>query len=179
MPGTYITLGTDGYGRSDARKALREHFEVDRRYIVVTALNALAEDGALDRKTVAAAIEKYGIDPDRPDPVTLCKAGATMAETIEITVPDLGDFSDVEVIEVLVSAGDTVEREDGLVTVETDKASMDIPAPENGKIDSLTVSVGDTVSTGDVIGKLTVGSQRYRGYHTGHSGTAVGRHHSR
>ncbi|MEL7186101.1 MAG: pyruvate dehydrogenase (acetyl-transferring), homodimeric type [Pseudomonadota bacterium] len=71
VPGTYITLGTDGYGRSDARKALREHFEVDRRYIAVTALNALAEDGALDRKTVAAAIEKYGIDPDRPDPVTL------------------------------------------------------------------------------------------------------------
>ena len=58
-------------GRSDARKALRQHFEVDKRYIVITALNALAEDGALDRKTVAEAIEKYGIDPDRPDPVTL------------------------------------------------------------------------------------------------------------
>lgn len=79
-----------------------------------------------------------------------------MAETIDIAVPDLGDFSDVEVIEILVSAGDSVEREDGLITVETDKASMDIPAPENGKIESLTVSVGDTVSTGDVIGKLTV-----------------------
>lgn len=79
-----------------------------------------------------------------------------MAETIDITVPDLGDFSDVEVIEVLVGAGDDVEREDGLITVETDKASMDIPAPENGKIESLTVSVGDTVSTGDVIGTLTV-----------------------
>ena len=51
--------------------ALREHFEVDRRYIAVTALKALADDGALDRKTVSQAIQKYGIDPDRPDPVTL------------------------------------------------------------------------------------------------------------
>jgi len=71
VPGTFYSLGTDGYGRSDARKALREHFEVDRRFIAVTALTALAEDGALDKKTVSEAIEKYGIDPDRPDPVTL------------------------------------------------------------------------------------------------------------
>ena len=79
-----------------------------------------------------------------------------MAKTIDIVIPDLGDFENVEVIEVLVGAGDTVEREDGLVTVETDKASMDIPSPENGVVDRLTVSVGDTVSTGDVIGQLTM-----------------------
>jgi len=71
MPGRYVTLGTDGFGRSDARKALREHFEVDRRFIAVTALKALADEGALDHQTVAQAIEKYGIDPDRADPVTL------------------------------------------------------------------------------------------------------------
>ena len=71
VPGRFISLGTDGYGRSDARKALRQHFEVDKRYIAVTALKALADDGVLDQKTVAEAIDKYGIDPDRPDPVTL------------------------------------------------------------------------------------------------------------
>ena len=71
VSGTFYSLGTDGYGRSDARKPLREHFEVDRRFIAVTALNALVEDGVLDTKTVAGAIKKYGIDPDRPDPVTL------------------------------------------------------------------------------------------------------------
>jgi pyruvate dehydrogenase E1 component len=71
VPGTFVSLGTDGYGRSDARAALRRHFEVDKRYIAVTALKALADDGVLDQKTVAQAIEKYGIDPDRPDPVTL------------------------------------------------------------------------------------------------------------
>ncbi|MEM9209599.1 MAG: pyruvate dehydrogenase (acetyl-transferring), homodimeric type, partial [Pseudomonadota bacterium] len=71
VPGRFISLGTDGYGRSDGRAALRNHFEVDRRYIVVTTLQALADDGALDSKTVTDAIEKYGIDPNKPDPVTL------------------------------------------------------------------------------------------------------------
>ncbi len=79
-----------------------------------------------------------------------------MTTTIDIVVPDLGDFEDAEVIEVLVSAGDTVEREDGLITVETDKASMDIPSPENGTVSTLTAAVGDTVSTGTVIGTLTM-----------------------
>jgi pyruvate dehydrogenase E1 component len=71
VPGNFYSLGTDGYGRSDARKALREHFEVDRRFIAITALNALVEEGTLDTQTVAEAIKKYGIDPDRPDPVIL------------------------------------------------------------------------------------------------------------
>ena len=71
VPGPFVSLGTDGYGRSDDRKALRQHFEVDKRYIAVSALKALADDDVLDQKTVAQAIEKYGIDPDRPDPVTL------------------------------------------------------------------------------------------------------------
>jgi len=71
VPGRFITLGTDGYGRSDSRDALRQHFEVDERFIAAAALKALADEGALDQKTVTRAIEKYGIDPDRPDPVTL------------------------------------------------------------------------------------------------------------
>ena len=79
-----------------------------------------------------------------------------MSKTIDIVVPDLGDFSDVEIIEVLVEAGASVDREDGLITLETDKASIDVPSPEPGIVDELTVNVGDTVSTGDVIGKLTI-----------------------
>lgn len=79
-----------------------------------------------------------------------------MANTIDIVVPDLGDFDSVEIIEVLVGPGDTVAREDGLITLETDKASFDVPSPENGVIESLTVRVGDSVSTGDVIGRLTM-----------------------
>jgi pyruvate dehydrogenase E2 component (dihydrolipoamide acetyltransferase) len=79
-----------------------------------------------------------------------------VATTIDIIVPDLGDFEDVEVIELLVAAGDSVAREDGLITLETDKAAMDVPSPENGVVEDLTVAIGDTVSTGSVIGKLTV-----------------------
>ena len=79
-----------------------------------------------------------------------------MANSIDIVVPDLGDFSDVEVIEVLVSDGDRVAREDGLITLETDKASMDVPSPDDGVIESLTVSAGDRINSGDVIGKMTV-----------------------
>ena len=79
-----------------------------------------------------------------------------MAATIDIIVPDLGDFDEVEVIELLVSVGDSVAREDGLITVETDKAAMDIPSPENGVVESLSVAIGDMVSSGAVIGKLKV-----------------------
>jgi len=79
-----------------------------------------------------------------------------MAYSIDIVVPDLGDFENVEIIEVLVAPGDTVVREDGLITLETDKASFDVPAPNDGVIQSLSVGVGDSVSTGDVIGKLKV-----------------------
>jgi pyruvate dehydrogenase E2 component (dihydrolipoamide acetyltransferase) len=78
-----------------------------------------------------------------------------VADSIDIVVPDLGDFSDVEIIEVLVSEGDRVEREDGLITLETDKASMDVPSPGDGVIESLSVSVGDRINSGDVIGKLS------------------------
>jgi dihydrolipoamide dehydrogenase len=74
-----------------------------------------------------------------------------VAERIELKVPDLGDFADVEIIEVLVSPGDVVAVEDGLITLETDKASMDVPASHAGTIVSVSVAVGDTVSTGDVV----------------------------
>ena len=71
VPGRYVVLGTDGFGRSDGRDALRSHFEVDRKSIAVAALSALAEEGGVDRKTVGDAIAQLGIDPDKPNPVTL------------------------------------------------------------------------------------------------------------
>jgi pyruvate dehydrogenase E1 component len=64
----YRTLGTDGYGRSDFRAALRRFFEVDRWYVTVAALRELAEEGTLDPSVVAQAIEKYGIDVEAPIP---------------------------------------------------------------------------------------------------------------
>jgi pyruvate dehydrogenase E1 component len=71
VPGRYHVLGTDGYGRSDSRAALRGFFEVDRRWIALAALKTLADEGMLDVATVAGAIERFGIDPDKPNPVTV------------------------------------------------------------------------------------------------------------
>jgi pyruvate dehydrogenase E1 component len=71
VPGRYVVLGTDGFGRSDGRDALRAHFEVDRKSIAVAALKALADDGGVDQKTVVEAIARLGIDPEKPNPLTV------------------------------------------------------------------------------------------------------------
>ncbi len=67
----FHALGTDGFGRSDTRTQLRAFFEVDRRWVALAALNALAAGGAIDRAKVADAIAKYGIDPAKPEPTTV------------------------------------------------------------------------------------------------------------
>ena len=66
--GRYVTLGTDGYGRSDSRAALRKHFEVDRNYIAVAALKALADEGKVDQATLTGAMQALGVDPSKPVP---------------------------------------------------------------------------------------------------------------
>jgi len=71
LPKPYLTLGTDGFGRSDTRQQLRKFFEVDRYYIALAALKALADQGEVPAAVVAQAIKKYNIDPDKPNPVTL------------------------------------------------------------------------------------------------------------
>lgn len=76
--------------------------------------------------------------------------------SIDIVVPDIGDSENVEVIEILVSVGDSVSVDDSMVTLESDKASMEIPASDAGVIESLSISIGDTVNSGDVIGKMSV-----------------------
>jgi pyruvate dehydrogenase E1 component len=70
VPGRFIVLGTDGYGRSDSRAQLRRHFEVDAQHIVLASLRALADEGKLDIATVKSAMKKFDIDPQRPNPVT-------------------------------------------------------------------------------------------------------------
>ncbi|TWT59842.1 pyruvate dehydrogenase (acetyl-transferring), homodimeric type [Rubinisphaera italica] len=69
MPGTYLTLGTDGFGRSDTREALRHHFEVDASFVTYAALAGLVQDGHLDKSILPQAIKDLGIDPDKVDPL--------------------------------------------------------------------------------------------------------------
>ncbi|HET8791142.1 MAG TPA: biotin/lipoyl-containing protein, partial [Modicisalibacter sp.] len=76
--------------------------------------------------------------------------------TVEIKVPDIGGSTDVEIIEVAVAEGDEISAEDTLITLESDKASMDVPSPHTGKIVSVSVKEGDSVSEGDVIGSMEI-----------------------
>ena len=70
---------------------------------------------------------------------------------IKITVPDMGDFKDVEIIEVLVKNGQTVNKNDSLITLESDKSSVEVPSTHSGKIEKINVSIGDKVNKGDTI----------------------------
>ncbi|MGH8307073.1 MAG: dihydrolipoyllysine-residue acetyltransferase [Gammaproteobacteria bacterium] len=79
-----------------------------------------------------------------------------MAKTVEIKVPDIGNFKDVDVIEVMVKTGDKIEKEQGLITLETDKAAMDVPSPNAGTVKAMKVKQGDKVSEGTVILTLEV-----------------------
>ena len=99
-----------------------------------------------DAPAVSAAAEHHKAAVSAPPAPTSAPAGVA-----EVRVPDIGDFKDVPVIEVLVKAGDTVKAEDALVTLESDKAAMDVPAPLGGVVRDLAVKVGDKVSEGALV----------------------------
>jgi dihydrolipoamide dehydrogenase len=101
----------------------------------------------------AAPKEQVEAEPAAAEPAAGGDGGGGDAE-IEVRVPDIGDFTDVPIIEVMVGPGDTVAEEDPLITLESDKATMDVPSPVAGTVRELRVAVGDTVSEGSLI--LTV-----------------------
>src|SRR5512134_2268363 len=74
-----------------------------------------------------------------------------MSQLIEVKVPDIGDYKDVPIIEVLVKAGDRVKKEDSLITLESDKATMEVPSPHDGVVKEVDVKVGDKVAEGRLI----------------------------
>ena len=79
-----------------------------------------------------------------------------MAKTVEVTVPDLGDFHDVAIIEIAVKPGETLRKDQPILTFETDKATMDLPSPSAGVLKELFVSIGTKVSKGSRIGSLEI-----------------------
>ncbi len=111
----FHALGTDGFGRSDTRQQLRAFFEVDRRWVALAALNALADEGTIARAKVAEAIAQVRHRSGQAR--ARRRFSASMAQ-IELTVPDLGGFADIPVIEVLVAPGETIAKEAPLVTLE-------------------------------------------------------------
>jgi dihydrolipoamide dehydrogenase len=96
--------------------------------------------------------------PETPEPAGY-GSPAGVYDRLEVAVPDIGDFRDVPVIEVHVAPGHTIAAEDPLITLESDKATMDVPAPTGGTVTGLRVAVGDTVSEGDVIVDLQTGQE--------------------
>ncbi|WP_394129303.1 dihydrolipoyllysine-residue acetyltransferase [Shewanella maritima] len=104
----------------------------------------------------AAKVEEVKAEAAAPAAQAPAAPVASAAEVIEIKVPDIGGDTDVPVIEVLVSEGETIEAEAGLITLETDKATMDVPAPQAGVVKSISIKVGDTVSEGTVVLMLEV-----------------------
>lgn len=108
--------------------------------------------------TLIVTVEDAAVEAPTPAPVTeiapapvAAPAPAAATSVIEVAVPDIGGDTDVDVIEVLVAEGDTVAKEDGLITLETDKATMDVPCPASGVVQSLKIKVGDKVSEGTLV----------------------------
>ncbi len=103
------------------------------------------------------AAAKDAAPPAKASPAKAPAPSSAKAAPIDVKIPDIGDFTDVPIIEILVKAGDTVEAEQPIVTLESDKATMDVPSPAAGKITEILVKVGDKVSMGSLIAKLDAG----------------------
>ncbi|MET3460537.1 dihydrolipoyllysine-residue acetyltransferase [Variovorax atrisoli] len=122
---------------------------------VVLVLEAEGSGAAAPAPAPAAAPAAAAPAPPAAAPAPAAPAAAPAASgPVEVKVPDIGDFKDVAVIEVLVKVGDTIKAEQSLITVESDKASMEIPSSAAGVLKELKVKVGDTVNIGDLIAVL-------------------------
>lgn len=121
----------------------------------ILALTSEASDAPVSEAAVEPVAEpKEVVEAPAAAPATNSAAPAA-SETIELTVPDLGGATDVDIIELSVEPGASVEAEDSLLVLETDKASMDVPAPQAGTLVEFKVAVGDKVNEGDVYAVLT------------------------
>lgn len=127
---------------------------IDRREPVMSADSSAAPSQAQSAQQNYAGADTGEASP-RPD-----SESEEDRDRITISVPDIGDFEDVEVIEVHVSPGDLIQMEDPLITLESDKATMDVPSPMTGTIVDVLTSVGDRISEGDPIANLALGGEQ-------------------
>lgn len=127
---------------------------------VLRELKVAVGDTVSEGKLIAmmSAVATSAPIVEAPTAPTAPVAPTDATQVIEVTVPDIGDASDVDVIEVLVAIGDKIDVDTGLITLETDKATMEVPAPSAGIVKALKVAVGDKVSMGSLVLTLEVGS---------------------
>ncbi len=121
--------------------------KVKQGSVVLTLEVAGGAESAPNQATTPAPQAQAAIKTEAPAAAPVAAAPAPAGGVMEVRVPDIGDFKDVAVIELLVKAGDTVKLEQSLFTVESDKASMEIPSPAAGVLRELKVKVGDTVGS--------------------------------
>ena len=147
----FMVLGTDGFGRSDTRKKAARLLRGGPSLRRGGRAEGAGRSGrSLPRKTWRSDQEVRHRSRQTRTRQRFNDAAddAHGRNAIEVKVPDIGDFKNVPVIEVLVKPGDTVKAEDPLVTLETDKATMDVPSPVAGVVKEVRVKVGDKVSEG-------------------------------
>jgi len=123
----------------------------------MSAIGATAAEDTPVAETVAAE-ENVETPTAIEDSATTAPAASQASELLEIEVPDIGEDGEVEVIDVLVSVGDVIDVEDGLITLETDKATMDVPSSHAGMVKQVLISVGDKVKQGSVVIQLETSS---------------------
>lgn len=123
---------------------------------VVQALHVKVGDKVSEGTLVIDLATEAASDEPVESSQRLESTPSSAAQTIPMVVPDIGDFAGVDVIEVHVAPGDTVEAEAGLITLETEKATLEVPAECDGTIVSIQIKVGDKVSQGDVIGEMQI-----------------------
>ncbi|HAY95896.1 biotin/lipoyl-containing protein, partial [Shewanella sp.] len=125
---------------------------------LIAMMQAAGAAAAAPAPVAAPAQAAPASAPVQAAPAPVAAAPATGAtKVVEVTVPDIGGDTDVSVIEVLVAVGDKIEVDSGLITLETDKATMDVPSPFAGVVKDVKVAVGDKVSQGSLVIMLEVG----------------------
>ncbi|AFL75276.1 dihydrolipoyllysine-residue acetyltransferase [Thiocystis violascens] len=127
--------------------------------LMTLEVSETAEASDVSTPTAEPAVATPEVQPYRPSAATLATRPAPKApgksvdsgETVSVVLPDVGDFSDVPVVEILIAPGDRIEVNQSLLTLETDKATMEIPSPQAGVVEEVVVKLGDTLNPGDLI----------------------------
>ena len=154
MPRRMRSLGTDGFGRSEDRQRLRDFFEVDARFVVLATLAELAQEGQLDRKVVAQAIKDLGDQPGETEPGEELDSEAAQTHSMptDFTLPELGEnITAGDVVRVLVSPGDSVAKDQAVLELETDKATIEVPSSVAGTVKDIRVKQGERIKVGQVV----------------------------
>ena len=154
LPRPLTTLGTDGFGRSETRAALRNFFEVDCRYVVVATLGALAREGKIAH--VRRAAGHYTTHRNRSGEESIRRFVTLRFDVpsfvTDFTLPELGEnITSGDVLRILVKPGDRLVKDQPVLELETDKATIEVPSSVAGEVEAVKVKAGDTVKVGQAI----------------------------